>query len=332
MVRTVMLTGATGYLGRHVLHELLRRDWKVRALVRDPRRLPQGLPATVTAVAGDLVDAASVESAARGADAIVHVGALSADWWPDPDEFRRVNVFGTEHVLRAARTVGAGRVVVTSSALVLGPTDGLGEGDESLRPPPGGFSMEYQRTKAEAAEICRQVRGPDLDVIITYPAALYGSGVLTHGNYIAHVMEMLRKGRYPCLPAFGDRRLTLSHVEDVARGTVAALERGAPAGEYILGGPTVTLRAFFEAIARELPLARLPPRLPGPLVMAGLGAYLLPYVVRHVRPPISWGGLRALLRSWSFTSARAERELGYTWRSFDEGFPPFVRWYRGIVS
>lgn len=322
-----MLTGATGYLGRAVAEHLLEAGYHVQALVRDPADLDLAGHAGLVPWQGDLEDRPSLEAAARGADAVVHVAGLTNDWAADPRLFHRVNAQGTGNVLEAARRARVPRVLATSTVMVFGPTDGLPAANEGTQRPNRAWFLPYQRSKARALELCREARSQGLDVRVVYPGALYGEGPLTPGNYLARVMQHLLEGAYPMLPRTSGARWCLAHVDDVARGHLLALERGDPCGEYILGGDNIPFDRMLEAMRDGLALPRLPSRVPGPVMMAGLGLICAWSAITGTEPPISLGGGRALLHEWCFSSEHARRELGYSWRPFAEAFPRFVSWY-----
>lgn len=327
MSGTVMVTGGTGYLGTAILEELLARGWQVRALVRDADRLQPGVRGRVAACRGDILDPPSLRDAMRGVTAVIHAAGIAADWIPDPRRFESVNVTGTANVLAAALEAGVPRLLATSTVMVFGPTDGLEAADERTAPPAGGHLLAYQRTKARAATLLKQARGRGPGIAIVYPGALYGPGPLTEGNYLARVMHQLRTGGYPALPRTAGLRWCLAHVRDVATGHVRALERGDPDGDWILGGDNVAFDRMLEFIRDGLALPRLPPKVPGSMLLLGLRALVAWHATWGTRPPMSLGGGRALLRDWAFSSALAAKEIGYRWRPFEEAFPEFVRWF-----
>src|SRR5688572_3913613 len=115
MPNQVLLTGATGLLGNAIARLLVSEGRSVRALVRNPSKAAAVVPAACELVAGDVTDAASVLSAARGCDVIYHASGLPEQWLRDEREFDRVNVDGTRNVVTAARTVGASRFVYAST-------------------------------------------------------------------------------------------------------------------------------------------------------------------------------------------------------------------------
>jgi nucleoside-diphosphate-sugar epimerase len=192
----VLLTGATGFLGRAVARQLAARGHSLRVLARPSSRLA-GLPDGCEVVAGDVTDGGSLQRAASGCEAVVHMAALVKVWVPDPERFDAVNVGGLRHVLDAARAAGA-RLVYTSSFMALGPSgDGAVDGE---RPHPGPpFRNAYERTKANADRLAREAAAAGQDVVIVYPGVIYGPGDMTEGNIVARLVADHLNGRLPAL-------------------------------------------------------------------------------------------------------------------------------------
>lgn len=321
----VLLTGATGFLGRTLARQLSARDHALRVLARPTSRL-EGLPGDAEIVIGDVTDASSMQRAAQGCDAVLHAAALVRIWVSDPTRFEEVNVGGLRNALAAARSASA-RLVYTSSFIALGPS-GRGALDAS-RPHPGPpFRNPYERTKALADAVAREAATRGDDVVILYPGVVYGPGDMTEGNIVARMIADHLGGRLPALVGPADRRWSYAFVEDVAAGHVLALEK-APAGEgYVLGGENATLGQVF-ALVQEIAGAA-PPRLRIPYGLAtllGRAQWLWAELTGHP-PQLTHGEVGVFREEWACDSARAERELGYRSRPLAEGLRRTIDWLR----
>ena len=309
----VLLTGATGYLGSQIARELAHRGAPFRVLVRDPARAP----AKCEVVAGDLLDAEALRKALVGVDRVIHTAALVKVWVRDRREFHRVNVDGLKALVAAAAEAGVRRVVYTSSFIALGPSADANAG-EGLRHP-GGFSNEYEESKARALEWVRAEGFGNFPVVALLPGVIYGPGPRTEGNLVGGMIEQYLAGKFPGLLGSGHQRWSFSFNADVAAAHLAALERGSPGQEYVLGGDNRSLNEFFRLLG-ELSGVRRPVRhLP---FAAGkiVGAVELAYAELFGRAPqLTPGVVEVFNHDWVYSSAKAARELGYRVSPLAEG-------------
>jgi NAD+-dependent farnesol dehydrogenase len=321
----VLLTGATGFLGRRVAQSLAARGHELRVLAR-PTSRREGLPETASVVSGDVTDAASVERASEGCEAVVHMAALVKIWVPDAELFDAVNVGGLENVLAASRAAGA-RLVYTSSFIALGPSGG-GLLDGS-RPHPGPpFRNAYERTKALADGKARAAAARGEDVVILYPGVVYGPGDMTEGNIVASMIADHLNGRLPGLVGPGDRHWSYAFVEDVAEGHALALEKGRPGERFVLAGENATLQRVF-ALVQEI-AGKAPPRLHIPYAAASvLGRLQWLWAETTGHPPqLTHGEVGVFREEWACDGSKAERELGYRCRPLAEGLRRTIEWLR----
>jgi farnesol dehydrogenase len=320
----VLLTGATGFLGRHVAGALHARGHELRFLVR---RLAaaSGLPRGEVAQ-GDVTDAAAFARAAEGCAAVVHAAALVRTWEPEPERFDAVNVGGLRNALAAADAAGA-RLVYTSSFMAVGPA-GPEPADESRVHPGKGLRNDYERTKAEADRLAREAAAAGRDVVILYPGVIYGPGELTDGNIIVKMIRDHLRGRLPGMLGPGDRLWSYAFVDDVAAGHAAALERGLPGERYFLCGENATLDGLFARLSEVSGVA--PPRVHVPFAAAsaiGFLAFLWAELSGHA-PQFTHREVAVFREHWAYSSAKAERELGYAPTPLREGLRRTVGWLR----
>ncbi len=321
----VLLTGATGFLGRSVARRLAARGHALRVLARAKSRI-DGLPEGTEAAIGDVTDAGSFARAAEGCAAVLHMAALVKIWVPDPERFEATNIGGLTNALAAARAAGA-RLVYTSSFIALGPS-GTRELDAS-RPHPGmRFRNHYERTKALADAAAREAAASGDDLVILYPGVVYGPGEMTEGNIVARMIADHLNGRLPGLIGPGDRRWSYSFVEDVAEGHALALEKGRPGDRFVLGGENATLERLFQLV-HEI-AGKPPPRLRIPYAIAsalGRAQWLWAELSGHP-PQLTHGEVFVFREEWACDSSKAVRELGYEWRPLALGLRETVRWLR----
>jgi NAD+-dependent farnesol dehydrogenase len=299
----VLVTGATGYLGRAIVAACRRAGHDTLAFSR--RASAVALPGD--AVDGDVRDRAAVRAAVARCDAVCHSAALVSVWRPRALDFDEVNVGGLENVVAAARAAGIGRIAYTSSFLALPPAG-------SLEP---GTWNDYQRTKVLAAAVADRAVRNGIPLVRLYPGVLFGPGVMTDGNLVGRMVADHVAGRLPGIVG-ASRVWSFAWVEDVAAAHVAALERGRGGEQYRVGGENLPQMAIFETV-RALTGRRLPRRIPAPVaVAAGLVEEWRARLTR--RPPLlTVGTVEILDRDWPLDSTLAVRELGYHITPLAEG-------------
>jgi farnesol dehydrogenase len=247
-------------------------------------------------------------------------------WVPDPERFRAVNVGGLRNALTAASSVGA-RLVYTSSFIAIGPA-GPDPADESRVHPMTGIRNLYERTKAEADVIAREAAAAGQDLVILYPGVVYGPGDMTEGNLVARLVSDHLRGRLPALVGPGNRLWSYSYVTDVADGHALALEKGKRGERYFLCGENATLTQLF-ALVQEMTGAA-PPRWHLPYGVAsalGRGMWIWAELT-GLAPQMTQGEVGVFREHWAYSSAKAERELGYRSRPLREGLRATLDWLR----
>lgn len=322
---TILVTGATGFVGSAVARQLVSRGETVRVLVRagGDRRNIADLP--VQPVEGDLRDGASLQRALRGCRALYHVAADYRIWVPRPDEIYETNVAGTTRLLRAAAAEGIERIVYTSSVAVLGARPDGEPADEETPVRLADMIGHYKRSKFLAEEAVRGlVRDEGLPVVIVNPSTPIGP----HDVKPTPTGRLIVEAATGRMPAFVDTGLNIAHVDDVAAGHVLAFERGVIGERYVLGGENLTLRQILTEIARAC--GRPPPRLrlPHGLVLPIAFAAEAVSRVTGREPFVTVDGLRMARKKMFFSSAKAQAALGYQARPAETALVDAVRWFR----
>jgi dihydroflavonol-4-reductase len=320
-----LVTGATGFVGSAVARAFLARGHALRLLVRagSPRANIEGLPAELAV--GDLKDPASLAAAVTGCRYVVHVAADYRLWVPDPAAMNRANVDGTRALLLAATAAGVERMVYCSSVAALGL---VGDGTVADETTPNHIDKvigAYKRSKYLAEQaVLALVREDGAPVVIVNPTAPVGPRDIKPtptGKMIADAAA----GR---MPAYVDTGLNVVHVDDVAEGHVLALERGRVGECYILGGEDIGMRALLALVAeiagRRPPLVKLPyaALYPVALVSEALAR------VAGVEPVVTRDVLAMARKKMFFSSAKAQRELGYASRPARDAVADAIAWFR----
>lgn len=304
----VLITGASGFVGSAVARAAQQRGYQVRVLVRasSPRRNLAGLDAEV--VEGDMRDQASVSRALEGVRYLFHVAADYRLWARDPGEIERNNLEGTGAVMRAALEQGVERVVYTSSVATLR-VDGQTTAATEDAPLAGHEAIgAYKRSKVLAERLVEQmIAEAGLPAVIVNPSTPIGAQDV-RPTPTGRIIIEAATGK---MPAFVDTGLNLVNVEDVALGHLLALDHGRIGERYILGGDNVTLQQLLGEIAalagRRAPKVKLPLWPLYPLARAAEAVAQL----TGKEPFVTVDGLKMSKNRMFFSSAKAERELGY---------------------
>jgi dihydroflavonol-4-reductase len=305
-----LVTGAAGFIGSHVAQALRDAGWEVRAFDR--------------ALGDDVLDAEAVVRAADGCDAIFHLAAVYSYARRDAGAMLRVNVEGTRAVLDAAARVGTPRVVMTSSCATCGPVPGRPATEED-HPPEWELGVAYKRSKIESEELALRAARDGLDVVVVNPTTPVGPGD-TRPTPTGAMVAGVATGR---IRAYTSTAINVVDVRDVAAGHLLARERGRRGERYLLGGEDVTLRDAFAMIARHA--GRTPPRVGVPWRVALGAAWTADRALRPVgREPklLNLDETRLARLPMRFSCAKAQRELGYGFRSADEALAGAVAWLK----
>ena len=301
----VMLTGATGFLGGHLLARLIGQGVGVTALVRSEEAAMRVSAMGVQVIQGSIEDPASLRAAlAQPTDAVFHVAADTSSWRGHRERQTRTNVEGTRNVIDAAQGCGVRRLLHVSSVSAFGQQEAmLTEASPRL----GKDSwINYERTKALAEELVFEAdaRGR-IEAVVLNPAHILGPGD-TH-NW-ARMFLLIDQGKLPGAPpgsgAFAD-------VREVAAAAVAAWRHPAHGGQYLLGGSHASFLELVQTIARELGRKAPSRALPAGFLRGYARVLDAVGVVSGREPRLTPEAVSFTCHHLQVDSAKAMRELDY---------------------
>jgi dihydroflavonol-4-reductase len=315
-----LVTGATGKIGNAVARRLADRGDEVIALVRNPARAREALPSGIELAQGDVNEPASLRAAARGVDGAFNCMGLFEQWFADPGIFDRVNAEGARNVVAAAREAGAKRVVHTSTFDVFHAPQGgtVSEAEVASYPK----DTAYERSKQLAEKLVLEEAENGIEVVIANPSSVYGPGPWQATGIDRAIRDAIRR-RLPATPPGG---MTLVFSDDVARGHLAAFDRGKPGERYILADGYAPMRELLRLAVDEAGRGWVPPVMP--LGLARGLARTGEAISRVIKQPPLLGKGQLTFLEWQARASneRARTDLGVEFTPLPEGIARTVRW------
>jgi nucleoside-diphosphate-sugar epimerase len=301
------VTGATGFIGSHLVPKLIGQGHAVTCLVRTPAKAKFLKDIGATLAQGDVTDKASLSALLRGMDGVFHLAGMYELGHEYHDRMRAINVDGARNIFEAALEAGVPRIVHTSTIGVFGNTHGKLP-DETYRVAKSELSSEYERTKwAAHYEVALPMIQRGAPIIITQPGAVTGRG---DTSPLAQIFAMFLQ-RMPVM--FGAKSgVTWAHVDDIADGHILAMEKGRIGESYILAGPAMTYRESMRVFEEISGLGAPKVWLPG--WAAGATSSLFGVLERTFNAKLMFSSeALSTLNDYTFygSADKAKRELGW---------------------
>jgi len=317
----ILVTGATGFIGRYLAEQLLDAGHTVRVFVRRPEALGSRIGPRVETVQGDLQDHQALRTAVRGADTVLHLAACARAWARDTSVFTDANVQAVDWLLGAAEDYGVRRLVHVSTALTCPLTQpGGGRLERSLTP--------YERTKLDGERRVEAYAERGHHAVIVHPTRVYGPGPLNDANGVTRVVDLYMRGRFRVRIADGEARANYVHAADVARGIAAAAERGRTGRHYVLGGPSnVSMGEFLDLVACISGVRRAVLPVP-PAVALGVAHLACAWGRLGGSTSLTPDWVRVFLADLPFEVRPAREDLGYAPRDLETGLGETIDWLR----
>lgn len=320
---TILVTGGTGFIGGHLVAELIGRGEQVRVLARKTSDASSLEGSKVEIVFGDLLSPDSLARAISGCHTLYHTAAFFARWAPGKTKraMYDINVEGTRNILEAALNAGVGKVVYTSSRATIGPSEPGHLADEQT---PWRLALpdDYMKSKLlaenEALEICAQ----GLPIVVVNPSFVIGPGRPSASGQA--IVDFLNKR----FPGYIDHHENFVYVGDVVKGHILAKEKGRVGERYLLGGENLSIREFLDLL-EDISGIRAP-KLRFPYFPALLAGYLYEALARITRtpPPFTVGFVKETRTDMRCDISKAKRDLGYETTPIRDAIRASVEWLR----
>jgi nucleoside-diphosphate-sugar epimerase len=307
---SALVSGATGFLGSHLLAKLQEKGFKVRALARQTSDISGLVRSGIELSEGDVLDRQSLRRAMKGQQLVFHTAGKVSDWG-SRQEFWQANVEGTANVISACRDAGVKRLIHVSSLTVLGLPRSGARVDEKT--PLADSSRDfYTMSKIAGERLVREAHGSSrLETVVIRPGVIWGPGDTT---ILPRLAALLRRGQLVFIDR-GENQLGLSHVENLSQGLVLAALTPSAAGQiyHLTDGEEITARDVFYALAVALGVP--PPRFSLPFPVVYFLAALLEWTARIKKtdnpPALTRYGVRLVACNSRYDIGKAQSELGY---------------------
>jgi dihydroflavonol-4-reductase len=319
----ILVTGATGFLGRKLVPEVLRKGHEVVVLVRQTSNT-ESLPKEIEIREGNLLDIKTLEPIVQDIDAVVHLAAYF-DFYPsDEDLMFRVNIEGTSNLMNACVGTKVERFIYCSTTETIGPVRfPPGIEDTELRP-----DFSYGKSKILAEQVIRDITSnTGMPHIILRPTGIMGEGDL----YVMYeVAQQLNEGKVFALPRTSNSQFMFIHVDDVVSGFVAALEPKSALNQTIILSPDepMTWEEFIEVMTKSLGVK--PPRFRIPAILAKFGMGLLSPFKNRKKTTFFWHMISVdrMMTDMVYSNEKAKRLLNWAPEvTMAEGFRRAIAWY-----
>jgi dihydroflavonol-4-reductase len=318
----VFITGATGFIGSHVLRLLLKQGYEITALVRPQSNLSNIQGLNINIIYGDLNDHQIAEKM-QGCQYLFHIAAYYSLWQKDKDLLYLHNLEGTRNILTAAQKAGIEKTVYTSSVAAIGVGEPGQIVDETHQSPVEKLIGDYKKSKFLAEQIALEKAKQGQNIVIVNPTSPVGTLDIKPTPTGDIILRFLRRQ----MPAYVDTGLNFIDVEDVAWGHLLALKKGKVGDRYILGNQNLSLKELLEKLSEitniPAPKAIIPAWIP--LTAAWIDETILTPLGKT--PTVPLDGVRMAQQQMYYDSSKAIRELGLPQSSLDLALKNAVDWF-----
>ena len=326
----IFISGATGFIGIQLVKRLLSQGETVHALYRSEAKADLIRLPGIKLFKGDILHTGSLESAMKGCEAAYHTAAFAGVWSKDPSMVFRLNVDGALNVIETARKFNVGRVVLTSTAGILGPSQK--DPVHESTPPPSSFFTLYEESKFQLEQKLLERTEGNPEVVIVNPTRVYGPGYLSESNGVTRMIKQYMEGSWRLVPGNGNSSGNYVYVENVVTGHVLAMEKGKSGERYVLGGENISYNQLFQITTEASGVKRRLFRIPLSVMLAAATGMKGISSITGKPPLIVPNLVRKFSHNWIVSSRKAILELGYQPRNAEEGIKQTVQWIQNTYQ
>ena len=323
-MKKIFITGATGFIGSNLACKLANQGYTVHALMRASSNISSIKHENIKLFQGDLLDANAIETAIKGCSQVYHLAAYAKNWAHDKMHFHKINVEGTENILRAAKNNSVQKIVCTSTSLVFGPSNGK-DVDESGMSNANPYT-DYERSKITEEEIIHQFVNEGMNISTVYPTRVFGPGLLNESNSVTQMILKYLDGKWRLTLSDGNAVGNYVFVDDVAEAHINAMKYGKKGSKYIIGGDNISYNDFFKEIDKIIGKHRIMLNVPAAVALlhSKIEESLANRFTRY--PTITPGWVKMFLDDWAFSSNKAIDEINYKITPLQNALKQTIEW------
>lgn len=322
-----LVTGATGFIGNKLVQELVNQGNYVNVMVRSSNKAQNFNHKEITLFQGDLLDLKTIHEATKDCEFVFHLAAFANIWSKDKKLAFKTNVTGTINILDSSLRNGVKKVVFTSSAATLPPSENQEEVDETF-PLPKKYLTDYETTKQQAEQLCIEYCKKGLNVVIVKPPRVFGPGFLNKSNSVTILIKNYIRGTWRIIPGNGEQIGNYVFIDDVVTGHILALLNGVPGEKYILGGTNISYNDFFELLAKVSHKKYKLLHFPISIMLAISKFELFMAETFGKKPLITPPWVKRYLQNRPLSSKKAINYINYTITPLDIGMAKTIQWLK----
>lgn len=319
----VLITGANGFLSGHIVHELLRRGYTVRAMMRSGAKAPALSGLNIEIVYGNITNKADVSTAVKGCDYVIHAAADTNQSYRKTSDYYPVNVDATANIVEAVQNENCKRLIFVSTANTMGFGTVVNPGNERTPVSPLFLKSGYAKSKLLAQDLVLEaVKNRKIDAVVVNPTFMIGP--VDHNPHSGRIFNMILKKRFVICPPGGKNFVD---VRDAAKGIVNAITDGNSGECYLLAGENLSFHDFFlkvNMIAKhKATLISLPAQL---LIIFGVIGSIFQCLGIHSE--LNYTNARILCTGNYFDNSKAVRYLGLSFSEMDKTISDYLNWIK----